>query len=265
MGSLEDRSAAMGRNERAFDATFTQFAQTDSGMGGGLWQQTVLGQSRNRVDFENPGPALLIQPQIDSRQALGADRQRGTTSGIDQRRHRRAALGKLEAVFRRRVFVFCDEVEELPWRGNLNQRQRLVIKERQGPLRAGHGPLKKRERVVTETTLESRGERVNRANDAYPQARALRIRFYDERKSDAIGQFAAPLIAVRVVHQHIDGRRHAALEETLLRGRLAERQPRCFGSAAREDDAHAIEDALNRPILSVAAMQGEKGDVDVAK
>src|SRR5580704_5606825 len=186
MGSLEDRSAAVGRDERAFDAAFTQFAQTDSRAGGRLWQQAVFSQSRNRIGFENPRPALLVQPQVDSRQSLGADRQRGTTSGIDQRRHRRAALGKLEAVFRRRVFVYCDEVEELPWRGNLNQRQRLVIKERQGPLRAGHGPLKKRERVVTETTLESRGERVNRANDAYSQARALRVGFDNQRKSDAI-------------------------------------------------------------------------------
>ena len=144
MGSLEDRPAAMRRDERAFEAAFTQFAQTDSGVGGRLGQQTVLGETGNRIHFEHPRPALLIQPQVDSRQSLGADRQRGAASGIDHRRHRGAAFGKLEAVFRGGVLVFGDEVEELARRGNLNERQRLVIEQRQRPLGARNGPLEKR-------------------------------------------------------------------------------------------------------------------------
>ena len=84
MGSLQDRPAAACRGQRTFQTSFAKFAQADSGLGGRLGEQAVVGQPGNRVDFQDPGPPLAIEPQIDPRQPLGADRSRGAAAGIDE-------------------------------------------------------------------------------------------------------------------------------------------------------------------------------------
>ena len=259
------RSTGIDSRQAVLDRPFAKFTQADAGARGCLWNQAVFGQTRDRVDFQDPRTSTFVETNIDAGQALRSNGRCGLPPCFDNCRADMRWHVEFESVDRRSVFVLGGEVEKLPRRFDLDERERLIIEQAHGPFRAGDGLLQDAE-IVEAEAIPQRGRQLRcRFHETDAQARPLRVGLENQGKSDSKSQLERPLEIVKLVDKHVGRGRNAALKQPFFRGRLAERQPGGFGPTSGVEHVHAVKRALDFAVFSFPAVEGQKGDVDVVE
>src|SRR5262249_40768124 len=113
--------------ERRLQTFLAKVGKAQTGARRRLGNKTMIGQSRDGVDFQNLRRAALIDNQIDAREAAGSEGGTGVASALDDSLDPFGGNVRIEKVPRGGIFVFRFEVEERPVSFDLDRREGPVV------------------------------------------------------------------------------------------------------------------------------------------